>query len=157
MSDAATTDLYGVTMAMSSLREGMTAPATFSLFVRELPPDRGFLVAAGLESTLDCLSCLRVGAEDVEAFASALHRPPRDLEQMRGLEFTGQVRAVPEGRIVLAGEPLLEVTAPLPQAQLAETYVLNRATFPVRAAVLGYRRSRISRLIMPEPRSAAGP
>ncbi|MGI5440306.1 nicotinate phosphoribosyltransferase [Streptomyces shenzhenensis] len=128
MSDAATTDLYEVTMAMSYLREGMTAPATFSLFVRELPPDRGFLVAAGLESTLDYLSCLRVGAEDVEAFASALHRPPRDLEQMRGLEFTGQVRAVPEGRIVLAGEPLLEVTAPLPQAQLAETYVLNQVS-----------------------------
>ncbi|MBA2812911.1 nicotinate phosphoribosyltransferase [Streptomyces sp. KM273126] len=126
MSDAATTDLYEVTMAMSYLREGRTGPATFSLFVRELPPDRGFLVAAGLESALDYLSGLRVGPEDVDAFASALHRPPRDLEPLLGLEFTGRVRAVPEGRIVLAGEPLLEVTAPLPQAQLVETYVLNQ-------------------------------
>ncbi|MGW2638870.1 nicotinate phosphoribosyltransferase [Streptomyces sp. NPDC001348] len=125
MSDATTTDLYEVTMAMSYLREGMTGPATFSLFVRDLPPERGFLVAAGLESALDHLSALRVGAEDVAAFAAALHRPPGDLEPLRGLEFTGRVRAVPEGRIVLAGEPLLEVTAPLPQAQLAETYVLN--------------------------------
>ncbi|MFE9438546.1 nicotinate phosphoribosyltransferase [Streptomyces sp. NPDC006602] len=126
MSEATTTDLYEVTMAMSYLREGMTRPATFSLFVRDLPPERGFLVAAGLESALDYLSGLRVGPEDADAFASALHRPLRDLQPLLGLEFTGDVRAVPEGRIVLAGEPLLEVTAPLPQAQLAETYVLNQ-------------------------------
>lgn len=126
MSDATITDLYEVTMAMSYLREEMTGPATFSLFVRELPPDRGFLVAAGLESALDFLSGFHVGDEDVAAFAAALHRPPHDLKPLLGLEFTGQVRAVPEGRIMLAGEPLLEVTAPLPQAQLAETYVLNQ-------------------------------
>ncbi|PAZ15066.1 nicotinate phosphoribosyltransferase [Streptomyces sp. SA15] len=126
MSDATITDLYEVTMAMSYLREGMTSPATFSLFVRDLPPDRGFLVAAGLESALDYLADLRIGPEDVDAFASALHRPRRDLQPLLGLEFTGDVRAVPEGRIVLAGEPLLEVTAQLPQAQLAETYVLNQ-------------------------------
>ncbi|MXQ57891.1 nicotinate phosphoribosyltransferase [Streptomyces sp. XHT-2] len=126
MSDAKTTDLYEVTMAMSYLREGMTAPATFSLFARDLPPGRGFLVAAGLESALDHLSGLLVGPEDVEAFADALHRPLRDLQPLLGLEFTGDVRAVPEGRVVLAGEPLLEVTAPLPEAQLVETYVLNQ-------------------------------
>ena len=126
MSEATTTDLYEVTMALSYVREGMTAPATFSLFVRDLPPERGFLVAAGLESALDYLTDLRVGPEDAAAFAAALHRPPRDLEPLLGLRFTGSVRAVPEGRVVLAGEPLLEVTAPLPEAQLAETYVLNR-------------------------------
>ncbi|PWJ08512.1 nicotinate phosphoribosyltransferase [Streptomyces sp. NWU49] len=126
MSDATTTDLYEVTMALSYLREGMTGPATFSLFVRDLPAERGFLVAAGLESALDHLSGLQVGPEDVDAFAAALHRPPRDLEPLLGLRFTGRVRAVPEGRVVLAGEPLLEVTAPLPQAQLVETYVLNQ-------------------------------
>ncbi|MCK8437247.1 nicotinate phosphoribosyltransferase [Streptomyces sp. D2-8] len=125
MSDATTTDLYEVTMAMSYLREGMTHPATFSLFARAMPADRGFLVAAGLESSLDFLSGFRVGPEDVDAFASVLHRSARDLEPLLGTEFTGRVRAVPEGRIVLAGEPLLEVTAPLPQAQLVETYVLN--------------------------------
>ncbi|MFI9617152.1 nicotinate phosphoribosyltransferase [Streptomyces sp. NPDC052023] len=126
MTDATTTDLYEVTMAMSYLREGMTGPATFSLFVRDLPPERGFLVAAGLESALDYLSGFQVGADDVDAFAAVLRRSPRDLHPLLGLEFTGRVRAVPEGRIVLAGEPLLEVTAPLPQAQLVETYVLNQ-------------------------------
>lgn len=128
MSDATTTDLYEVTMAMSYLREGMTAPATFSLFVRDLPPERGFLVTAGLESALDHLSGFHVGPEDADAFAAALHRPRRDLEPLLGLEFTGRVRAVPEGRVVLAGEPLLEVTAPLPEAQLVETYLLNQLT-----------------------------
>lgn len=126
MSEATTIDLYEVTMAMSYLHEGMTGPATFSLFVRDLPPERGFLVAAGLESALDYLGAFHVGQEDVDAFAAALHRPQEDLEPLLGLTFTGQVRAVPEGRIVLAGEPLLEVTAPLPQAQLVETYVLNQ-------------------------------
>lgn len=129
MPSATTTDLYEVTMAMSYLREGMTSPATFSLFVRALPPDRGFLVAAGLQSSLDFLSGYRITPEDVDAFASALHRPPRDLAPLLGMEFTGRVRAVPEGRIVLAGEPLLEVTAPLPQAQLVETYVLNQVSY----------------------------
>ncbi len=125
MSTATTTDLYEVTMALSYLAEGMTAPATFDLFVRDLPDDRGFLVAAGLEPALDYLSGFRVTREDVEAFAALLHRPAAELEPLRGLGFTGEVRAVPEGRIVLAGEPLLEVTAPLPQAQLVETYLLN--------------------------------
>lgn len=126
MSDATTTDLYEVTMAMAYMNEGMTAPATFSLFVRNMPPERGFLVSAGLESALDFLSAFRVCSEDTRTFAEVLHRPPRDLAPLTGLDFTGEVRAVPEGRIVLAGEPLLEITAPLPQAQLVETYVLNQ-------------------------------
>ncbi|MGW3173354.1 nicotinate phosphoribosyltransferase [Streptomyces sp. NPDC001153] len=126
MSDVTTTDLYEVTMALSYLREGMRAPATFSLFVRDLPPGRGFLVAAGLEPALDFLAGYRVEREDVEEFAAALHRPVRDLEPLLGLAFEGEVRAVPEGHTVCAGEPLLEVTAPLPQAQLVETYLLNQ-------------------------------
>lgn len=115
MSDAMTTDLYEVTMALLYLREGLTRPATFSLFVRDVPPDRGFLVAAGLESVLGYLSGFRVDAGDVEVFASVLDRPPDDVEPLLGLTFTGDVRAVPEGRIALAGEPLVEITAPLPQ------------------------------------------
>ncbi|MFD3663565.1 nicotinate phosphoribosyltransferase [Streptomyces sp. NPDC058659] len=125
MSQVTTTDLYEVTMALSYLREDMRAPATFSLFVRDLPPGRGFLVAAGLEPALDYLSRFRVSGSDVEEFAEALRRPVEDLAPLRGLSFDGQVRAVPEGRLVFAGEPLLEVTAPLPQAQLVETYLLS--------------------------------
>ncbi|MEU4302155.1 nicotinate phosphoribosyltransferase [Kitasatospora aureofaciens] len=126
MSNALITDLYEVTMALSYLREGMTAPATFSLFVRKPPPERGFLVAAGLEPALDHLAGLRVDESDVAAFAEALDRPYADLEPLLGLRFTGELRAVPEGRIVLPGEPLLEVTAPLPEAQFVESYLLNQ-------------------------------
>ncbi|MFI8825408.1 nicotinate phosphoribosyltransferase [Streptomyces sp. NPDC053431] len=125
MSQVTTTDLYEVTMALSYLREDMRAPATFSLFVRDLPPGRGFLVAAGVEAALDYLARFRVGRSDLEDFAAALRRPVEDLEPLHGLSFDGEVRAVPEGRLVLAGEPLLEVTAPLPQAQLVETYLLS--------------------------------
>ena len=128
MSDATVTDLYEVTMAMSYLREGMTAPATFSLFVRKLPPDRGFLVAAGVESVLDYVSGFRVTAQDTRVFARILDRPARDTAGLEGLRFTGEVRAVPEGRVVFAGEPLLEVTAPLPVAQLVESHVLNQVS-----------------------------
>lgn len=126
MSDATLTDLYEVTMALSYLREGMERPATFSCFVRELPPQRGFLVAAGTEAVLDHLAGFHVGHEDIEVFAEVLRRPVRDLAPLLDLRFTGDVRAVPEGRVVLAHEPLVEVTAPLPQAQLVETFVLNQ-------------------------------
>ncbi|MFE6222636.1 nicotinate phosphoribosyltransferase [Streptomyces sp. NPDC057854] len=125
MSEVTTTDLYEVTMALSYLREDMRAPATFSLFVRDLPPGRGFLIAAGLEPALDYLARFQVSRTDVEEFAAALRRPVADLAPLRGLSFDGEVRAVPEGRVVFAGEPLLEVTAPLPQAQLVETYLLS--------------------------------
>ncbi|MFF7340897.1 nicotinate phosphoribosyltransferase [Streptomyces sp. NPDC008163] len=125
MSKATITDLYEVTMAFSYVREGMEAPAVFSLFVRDLPPGRGFLVAAGLEPALDYLSGFTVGTADVRDFAQVMHREEQDLRPLAGLRFDGEVRAVPEGTIVLAGEPLLEVTAPLPQAQLVETYLLS--------------------------------
>ncbi|MGP8303898.1 nicotinate phosphoribosyltransferase [Streptomyces inhibens] len=126
MSDATITDLYEVTMALSYLREGMTQPATFSCFVRELPPHRGFLIAAGAESVLDFLSDFRLRREDVEVFAETLQRPAQDVAPLLDMRFTGEVRAVPEGRVVLAGEPLMEITAPLPQAQLVESFVLNQ-------------------------------
>ncbi|NJP99142.1 nicotinate phosphoribosyltransferase [Streptomyces zingiberis] len=126
--DVLTTDLYEATMCLAYLREGMTGEATFSLFVRRVPPGRGFLVAAGLESALDHLARLRVGPAEVAAFAAVMNRPPEELAVLDGLEFRGEVRAVPEGRVVLAGEPLLEVTAPLPQAQLAETILLNQVS-----------------------------
>jgi nicotinate phosphoribosyltransferase len=123
------TDLYEVTMAASYLRRGMLAPATFSMFVRRLPPSRGFLVAVGVDEAIDRLMAFEVTDHDVDALAGLLGCSPRMLEPLRGLRFAGDVRAVEEGRVVLADEPLLEVTAPLPQAQLVETAVLNAVTY----------------------------
>ncbi|WP_301125258.1 nicotinate phosphoribosyltransferase [Streptomyces cacaoi] len=129
MPGATTTDLYEVTMAMSYLQEGMTASATFDLFVRRLPADRGFLVAAGIEDVLDHLAGLHTTERDLADFAAALGRPPRDVAPLAGLSFSGEVRAVPEGTVVLPGEPLVEVTAPLPEAQLVESFVLNEISY----------------------------
>jgi nicotinate phosphoribosyltransferase len=79
VSDALATDLYEVTMALAYLPEGVTEPATFSLFTRKLPPDRGFLVAAGLEDALGYLERQRVDDSDVAALASALGRPEDEV------------------------------------------------------------------------------
>ena len=128
MGRALLTDLYELNMAASYLRRGMDEPATFSLFVRELPPTRGFLVAAGLDDCLRFLEELRFEAEDLDYLRTSLGFEERDVEAFRDLRFTGDVRAVPEGRVVLAEEPLLELTAPIAQGQLAETYLLNRIT-----------------------------
>ncbi|HEX5332255.1 MAG TPA: nicotinate phosphoribosyltransferase [Cellulomonas sp.] len=128
------TDLYEVTMVASYVRRGMLAPATFSLFVRRLPPSRGFLVAAGIDEAVDRMAAFEVTDRDVDALTGLLHCPPELLAPLRGLRFAGDVRAVDEGRVVLADEPLLEVTASLPQAQLVETAVLNAVAYQVAVA-----------------------
>lgn len=128
MGDALLTDLYELNMAASYLRRGMTSPATFSLFVRALPPTRGFLVAAGLEPCLEHLERLSFTEEDLAHVGSVLGYDRATLEAFRGLRFTGEVHAVPEGTVVFANEPILEVTAPVAEAQIVETYMLNQVT-----------------------------
>jgi nicotinate phosphoribosyltransferase len=127
--NALLTDLYELTMAASYLRRGIEAPATFSLFVRRLPQTRGFLVGAGVESCLEFLQQLRFEDEDLRYLRETTRFDPGDLERLGKIRFTGDVWAVPEGRVVLAGEPLLELTAPIAEAQLVETFLLNRVTF----------------------------
>lgn len=125
-------------MAASYLSRGMTAPATFSLFVRALPPSRGFLVAAGLEDCLRFLEGLEFEPADLDYLAS-IGFGPKTLEAFAGLRFTGEVWAVPEGRVVLANEPLLEVTAPIAEAQLVETFLLNQVTYQTALATKAAR------------------
>lgn len=134
MSRALVTDLYELKMAASYLRRGMTAPATFSLFVRDLPEGWGFLVACGLESCLEFLESFRFADEDLDYLRADLGYPDETIEAFARLRFTGDVRAIPEGRVLFAHEPLLEVTAPLPEAQLVETYLLNQITYQTAVA-----------------------
>ena len=122
------TDLYELTMVASYLRRDMTAPATFSVFARHLPPDRGFLVAAGLDDVLRLLEDLAFDDADLDWLATQGF-DAEAVEGFRALRFTGEVRAIPEGHVVLPDEPLLEITAPLPEAQLVETLVLNQVTY----------------------------
>jgi nicotinate phosphoribosyltransferase len=107
------TDLYELNMAASYLRRGMTGPATFSLFARRLPPGRGFLIAAGLEDCLAFLEGYSFTADELAWLRDTAGFTGQDLEAFGALRFTGEVRAVPEGTVVFAGEPLLEVTAPI--------------------------------------------
>jgi nicotinate phosphoribosyltransferase len=123
------TDLYELTMVAAYVAEGMAErPAAFSLFVRTLPERRGYLVAAGLEAVLDYLEGLRFDDEDLAALDRLGIFDASFLDYLAGLRFTGNVRAVAEGSVVFAGEPLLEVDAPIAQAQLAETFALNQVT-----------------------------
>lgn len=129
MPGALLTDLYELNMAASYLKRGMNEPATFSLFVRRLPPERGFLVAAGLETCLEFLEGFGFDDADLAYLADDLGYDAATIDTFREVRFDGDVWAVPEGRIVFANEPLMEVTAPIAVAQLVETYLLNQVTF----------------------------
>lgn len=128
------TDLYEIRMAVSYLRRGMTGPATFSLSARWLPTDRGYLVAAGLADCLHFLDRFQFDDGELHHLGRQVGLDRGDLAALREVRFTGDVRAVPEGRVVFAGEPLLEVTAPIAQAQLIETAPLNLMTFQTAVA-----------------------
>lgn len=119
-------DLYELTMAQSYFAEGLDGEATFSLFARHLPPRWGFFLAAGLDDALAYLEDLRFDETDL-AYLHETGLFHEDFLRFLGeLRFTGSVRAILEGTPCFPQEPLLEVTAPIIQAQLAETAVLNQ-------------------------------
>lgn len=119
------TDLYELTMAQAYWQAGVTAQACFSLFVRRLPSDRGYLVLAGLEDMLDALIDLRFSESDITDLRSLGLFDDTFLECLRELRFTGSVRAMQEANVFFANEPALEVTAPIIEAQIVETLLLN--------------------------------
>lgn len=120
------TDFYELTMIQAYLEEGMTADSVFSLFVRRLPGRRNFLLACGLDTILDYLENLRFSERDIDWLAALDRFSPRFLDWLAGFRFTGEVRAMPEGTPFFANEPVLEISAPLPEAQLVETFVINQ-------------------------------
>jgi nicotinate phosphoribosyltransferase len=118
-------DLYEFTMAASYHAHDLDEPATFDLFVRHLPPRRGYMVACGLETALDYLEKLHFDA-DALAYLRWLDLFDESfLTRLADLRFTGEVRAIPEGELVFPDEPILQVTAPLVEAQIVETFLLN--------------------------------
>lgn len=112
-------------MAQAYFEHGLTAPASFSLFVRHLPPQRSYLVSAGLQGALEFLRTLRFSAGDIAYLRSTGIFSDAFLEFLGGVTFTGDVWAMPEGRAVFANEPILEVTAPIIEAQIVETFLIN--------------------------------
>ncbi|WP_439637924.1 nicotinate phosphoribosyltransferase [Spirulina sp.] len=127
------TDLYQLTMASCYVGEGLAMkPASFELFTRSLPSDFGYLIAMGLEQVLDYLTAFRFSPEQIEALQATgifNQAPPEFWDLLATGRFTGDLWAVPEGTAVFPHEPLLRIEAPLWQAQLVETYLLNTINY----------------------------
>ncbi len=120
------TDLYQLKMAQAYFEEGLDGRAAFELFVRRLPPTRSFLLACGLDDALGFLERLSFDRGALDHLAGLGSFSADFLGWLARVRFTGDVYAVPEGTPVFAGEPLLQVVAPLAEAQLVETFVINQ-------------------------------
>jgi nicotinate phosphoribosyltransferase len=119
------TDFYQLTMAHAYFELGMDETAVFELFVRKLPRARRFLLAAGLEQALEYLEGLHFDDGDIEFLSGLGSFSPAFLDRLATLRFTGSVHAMPEGTPFFADEPILRVTAPILEAQLVESRILN--------------------------------
>lgn len=127
LSSALLADLYQFTMLQTYLEQDMQQTAVFELFVRKLPPGRNFLVAAGLEQALEFLENLQFSAEELDWLATRF--PPQMIDYLERFRFAGDVHAMPEGTIFFPDEPMLRITAPMPQAQLVESRLINLMHF----------------------------
>jgi nicotinate phosphoribosyltransferase len=119
------TDLYQLAMTQAYIEHGKTGTAVFEFFARKLPPSRGFLVAAGLDQALDFLEDFKFSPGDIEWLAKTGRFDRNLLNYLADMRFTGDVHAMPEGTIFFPDEPILRVTAPLPEAQMAESRLIN--------------------------------
>jgi nicotinate phosphoribosyltransferase len=120
-----TTDLYELNMVQAYLDRAENSEAVFEFFVRRLPARRGFLLAAGLADALDYLETLQYSKADIEWLKSTGRFRQNLLDYLAAFRFTGDVHAIPEGSVCFPNEPLLRITAPLLQAQLVETRLIN--------------------------------
>ncbi len=123
------TDLYELTMAASFFREQRHETVTFDLFVRSFPPRREFLVVGGIDTALDRLAAFTFDAAAVDYLGGLGLFEADFLDYVRRFRFSGEVRAMLPGELVYPGEPILSVTAPLIEAQLVETLLINTVGF----------------------------
>jgi len=123
------TDLYELTMAASYFEHQMFEPATFSLFIRNYPPSRRYFVSAGLADALSYLEDLRFTPEDLKYLEETGLFKSEFISYLEKFRFRGDVYAIPEGRLFFVNEPLLEITAPLIEAQIVETFIINTINF----------------------------
>ena len=144
-SSALLTDHYQMNMIQAYLDHDETKTAVFEFFVRKLPARRGFLIAAGLEQAIQFLENMRFSREEIEWLASTRRFEKSLLDRLSDFRFTGDVHAVREGRVFFANEPILRITAPMPQAQLLETRLINLLHFQTLIA------SKAARMVLAAP------
>ena len=135
------TDLYEFTMAEAYFQSRMFAPATFSLFIRDYPPNRAYFISAGLQSVLDYLEQVRYTRDDLDYLDSTGLFSDDFLHFLSNLRFSGDVYAIPEGRLFFKDEPVLEVSAPIIEGQLMESFIINAVNLQVNIA------SKVSRCV----------
>ncbi len=142
---AVMTDLYQLAMLKAYHDQGMDRTAVFEFYIRNLPAERNFMMAAGLEQVLEYLEDLQFTRQERDWLSTSGRFPAEFVESLRDFRFTGDVDALPEGTVFFANEPVLRITAPLPQAQLVETCVINILQFQVLAA------SKAARMVLAAP------
>ena len=123
------TDLYQLTMAQGYFQSQRMALATFSLFVRSYPPNRSYFVSAGLQDVLEFLEQFQIDSAGIDYLRSRRMFTDDFLDFLKGLKFTGDVWAIPEGRLFFKDEPVMEVTAPIVESQIVETFIINQINF----------------------------
>jgi nicotinate phosphoribosyltransferase len=123
------TDLYQLTMLQGYFDQGMEGTAVFEFFVRKLPAQRNFLIAAGLEQALTFLEKVKFSSEELEYVSSHGEFRPAFVNYLEQLRFTGDVHAMAEGTVFFANEPILRITAPIAEAQLVESRLINLMHF----------------------------
>lgn len=123
------TDFYQLTMLQAYHAQGMNDTAVFEFFVRKMPEHRNFLLAAGLEQAVEFLENLRFTAAELDWLARCGHFRRDFVDSLEGLRFTGEVHAMPEGMVCFPDEPILQVVAPIREAQLVESRLINLLQF----------------------------
>ncbi len=139
------TDLYELSMLEAYAAHGMAETAVFELFFRKLPPERGFLMAAGLAQAVQFLEAVQFTPDELAWLRTSGMFSPVFIDGLKDLRFTGDVDAMPEGTVFFPDEPVLRVTAPLPQAQLIETRLINLVHFQTVIA------SKAARIVLAAP------
>ncbi len=142
---AVLTDLYQLAMLKAYHDRDMNQTAIFEFYIRHLPAQRNFLMAAGLEQVLEYLETLRFTQQERDWLISSGRFPADFVDALKDFRFTGDVDALPEGTLFFANEPVLRITAPLPQAQLAETRIINILQMQTMAA------SKAARMVLTAP------
>lgn len=137
--DGLFTDLYELVMAQSYLRENLRGTAVFELFFRHLPEHYNYLIVAGLDDVLERLERLAFTRDDMAYLRSQPQFSADLLDRLAAMRFTGDVDAVREGTAIFPDEPILRVTAPLPEAQWVETLIICLMHFPSLAATSAAR------------------